>query len=121
MCTCTYSTKVNEGAVAGDDLETSVYYVKDALDANVTYAAAPQVHTVGARGQGGRREEGSSGESEEGEGAWGGKEDVDMPDIGEGEGGPVQLTACVHELVYLLHESVYLLHKSVFLPHKSVH
>lgn len=81
MCTCTYSTKVNEGAVAGDDLETSVYYVKDALDANVTYAAAPQVHTVGAGGQGE-----SSGESEEGEGAWGGKEDVDVPDIGEGEG-----------------------------------
>ena len=76
-----YSTKVNEGAIAGDDMETSVYYVKDALDANVTYAPGP--HTAGA---GGQRGEGSSEGSEEGEG-WeemGTKEDIDTPDIGEG-------------------------------------
>lgn len=62
-------------------METSVYYVKNALDANVTYAAGP--HTVGG---GGQREEGSSEGSEDGErwGTQGTKEDIDIPDIGEG-------------------------------------
>ena len=83
-----YSTKVNEGAIAGDDMETSVYYVKDALDANVTYAAAP--HTAGAGGQSG---EGSSEGSEDGE-RWeelGTREDIDTPDIGEGREGHVTI------------------------------
>ena len=73
-----YSTKVNEGAVAGDDLETSVYYVKNALDANVTYTAGPAVHTAGERTEEGEEE----GEGEmKGEG-WGEEqEDVDMPDM----------------------------------------
>ena len=82
---CVYSTKVNEGAVATDDLDNSVYYVKDALDANVTYAAGPHANTEGGRG---RREnagrEGSSGGSEEGE-RWEGEGthgDVDTPDMG---------------------------------------
>ena len=59
-----YSTKVNEAGVAREDVETSVYYVKDALDANITYEAGPQVHTV--------REKKKDGYDD----------DVDMPDIG---------------------------------------
>ena len=64
-------TRLNEGAVARDDMETSVYYVKDALDANVTYAAGPQVRTVDEREE----------EEEEGE-MWGEDDEVDTPDIG---------------------------------------
>lgn len=91
-----YSTKVNEGAIAGDDMETSVYYVKDALDANVTYAAAP--HTAGA---GGQRGEGSSEGSEEGErwedlGTQGAREDIDTPDIGEGRDMSLYLSTICH-------------------------
>ena len=47
--------------------------MKDALDANVTYAAGPQIHTVTER----RREE----EEEEEEDGWR-EEDVDTPDLG---------------------------------------
>ena len=47
--------------------------MKDALDANVTYAAGPHIHTVTER----RREE------EEEEDGWReGEEDVDTPDVG---------------------------------------
>ena len=49
-----YSTKVNDSGVAGGDVETSVYYVKDALDANITYSAGPQVHPVGEKGEEGK-------------------------------------------------------------------
>ena len=71
------STKVNSDVVAADDVETSVYYVKNALDANVTYAAGPQVHTVREREE---RERGRRGEEEGG--GWEGQDeedDVDMP------------------------------------------
>ena len=52
-------------------METSVYYVKDALDANITYAAGPQVYTVD------ERDERQSEEEEEEE-----EDDVDTPDLG---------------------------------------
>ncbi|CAI8045521.1 hypothetical protein GBAR_LOCUS25180, partial [Geodia barretti] len=81
--THTHRARLDEGAVAGDDIETSVYYVKDALDANVTYAAGPQIHTVTER----RREE----EEEEEEDGWR-EEDVDTPDLG-GEGEETDLLA----------------------------
>ena len=54
--------------------------MKDALDANVTYAAGPQVHAVGERG--GRRTEEEEEEEEEEEGWREGEEDVDTPDLG---------------------------------------
>ena len=84
-----YSTKANDGGVARDDLETSVYYVKDALDANVTYTAGPLVHSnPGAREQGEEEEKEGSEEGEtgtEGGGSRGRRGDIDMPDIGEGK------------------------------------
>ena len=76
------SSKSGEGSVARDDLDTSVYYVKDALDANITYAPGTQAGGGGEEEEAGEGEEKEEEEEEDGEGEGG--QDVDMPDIGEG-------------------------------------
>ena len=76
--------RTGEGEVARGDQESSVYYVKNALDANITYTAPP--HTGGGGSHREKEEEeeeeGEGGEGEGGEGEGGGS--VHMPDIGEG-------------------------------------